>query len=291
MKGQRRRRKHDTPLARGEGRPIKAVPSNPAFDELVHFPRRERGERQTRAHQQRLGEGKCLIRQLRHCCRKVGFQWPVPDDLDRLDDFVLALAGKIRKRVGLSLWRNYKAVDDHWHLKLWQTIEELVERVARNAPPRPLEKYNPLLSEDRLAELTRKFFGHYAEVIHGRDPASFGWEQFDDLFKKVTRNNVSQSIPLASRLGKVGGTPELIAYTVFLELRCDDLLWMKSHWAGVFNLSVWVNCHLQHAGMLKKMSRFLIPSYVGDVMIGNAEQLPEFFAEKKNEARRAKDLE
>jgi hypothetical protein len=292
MKGHRGRRNPDTRLAPvAHPPPVKASPGNPALEELVLFPSRQYQKRQLQAHQQRLDEVKRLIRQLRRCCRNVGFQWPVQQDLDRLDDLVSELAGKIRKRLGLPLWRNYKAVDDHWHLKLWKTIEELVERAVRNTPPRPVEKYNRMLSNDSLAELTKKFFGHYAEVIHGGDPSSVAWEQFDDLFKQVTRSDVSRSVPLTSRLGEVGGAPELIAYTVFLEFYCDDSRWIKSHWAGVFNLSGWVSCYLQHASMLKKLSRFLVPSYVGEVMIENTAQLPEFFAEKKKAARRARDLE
>jgi hypothetical protein len=175
---------------------------------------------------------------------------------------------------------------------LWQTIADLVERAARNTPPRPVEKYNRMLSDDSVAELTKKFFGHYAEIIHGEDPSSVAWEQFNDLFKRVARrNNVSRSVPLASRLGEVGGGPKLIAYTVFLEFYCDDSRWIKSHWADVFNLSVWVSCYLQHEEMLKKLRRFLVPSYFSDVVIENTAQLPEFFAKKKNEARRARDLE
>ena len=291
MKGDRRRRKHDTRPASAGKPSIVASQGNPALDELVLFRSRQQQMLQLQTHQQRLDEVKRLIRQLRRYCREVSFQWPVRQDLNRLDDLVSELAGEIRKRPSLPLWKNYKAVDDHWHLKLWQTIEDLVERAARNTPPRPLEKYNLMLRNDSLAELTKKFFEHYAVVMRGGDPSSVAWEQFDDLFKRVIRNNVSRSIPLTSRLGEVGGKPELIAYTVFLELYCEDLSWIRRHWADVFNLSIWVSSTLQHDGLLEKLSRFLVPSYVGDVMIKNTAQLPEFFAEKKNEARRAKDLE
>jgi hypothetical protein len=291
MKGRRRRRKRDMRLASGASPPIEARPGNPALDELVLLRDRQDQIRQLQHHRQRLDEVKRLIRQLRGCCRQVSFRWPILEDLHRLHDLVLELVHEIRKRPGLPLWRNYKAVDDHWHLKLWQTIEQLVERAVRNTPPRLAEEYNRMLSDDNLAKLTKKFFGHYAEVIHGVDPSSIAWEQFDDLFKRVMPNNTSRSVPLASKLGEVGGQPELIAYTVFLEFYCDDSRWVKKHWTGVFDLSIWVNCHLQHEGMLKKFSRFLVPSYVGDVMIKNTARLPELFAAKKKEARRARDVE
>jgi hypothetical protein len=254
----------------------------------VLFPLREQEKREWQAHQQRLDDVKRLIRQLRQCCRTGNFRWPVRDDLKRLDDLVLKLARRIRKRTALPIWKNYKAVDDHWSLRLWQTIEDLVVRAAGNAPPRPLEKYDRLFSNSSLTEMTKKFFDAYRAVRHGKDPSSIAWEEFDELFRRVRPNKVSRSLPLISRLGDLGGKPRLIAYTFFLEFYLDESRWMKNHWTGASNLSNWVR-GLQHDGMLRKLSRFLIPSYVGNVVIEDTAQFPSLLAEAKKDIHRARE--
>jgi hypothetical protein len=205
-----------------------------------------------------------------------------------MHDLVLKLARKIRKRTALPIWKNYKAVDDHWHLKLWQTIEHLVERAAGNTPPRPVEKYDRLLSNSSFTEMTKKFFDAYRKVIHGGDPSSIAWEEFDNLFRRVRPNGVSLSLPLTSRLRDLGGKPKLIAYIVFLEFYLDESRWIKNHWTGAFTLSTWVS-DLHHPGMLRKLSRFLVPSYVGNTMIERTAQFPSWLAEKKKESDRARE--
>lgn len=289
MKGDRPRRKHDSPLALGAHHPIEAGSGNP-LDELLLFPIREQQKRERQAHQQRLGEVKRLIRKLRQCCRKGNFHWPVREDLKRLDDLVLKLAGKIRKRRALLSWKSYKTVDAHWHLKLWQTVEELVERAARHAPPRPVEKYD-MSSNESLAEVIKKFFDHYKEVLHGQDPSSVAWEQFDDLFKRVTRNNLSRNVPLTSRLGELGGKPKLIAYTVFLEFYCADQQWAKQHSVGASALTLWIAYDLQHSGMLQKLSRFVVPSHFGNAILEAPTHFERQIVEMMKERDRAKDRE
>src|SRR5207253_9236810 len=101
---------------------------------------------------------------------------------------------KIRKRAPLPRWKCYKAVDDHWHLRLWQTLSNIVQRAVSNTPRRPLEDYDQRLISAPLREATKEFFRLYSEVVKGRDPSSIGWEEFDELFKSVRRGNVSRSV-------------------------------------------------------------------------------------------------
>jgi hypothetical protein len=289
MKGDRPRRKHDSPLALGAHQPIEAGSGGP-LDELLEFPIREQQKREQQAHQQRLGEVKRLIRKLRQCCRKENFHWPVPEDLKRLDDLVLKLAGKIRKRPALVRWKNYKAVDNHWHLKLWQIIEELVDRAARLTPPRPLERYNLLLSVEKLSDVTKAFFERYAEVVRGKDPSSIDWQQFEELFKRTREKSVSLNLPLAPRLGElVGGKPKLIAYTVFLELYCADQQWRKQHWLGALALMRWIAFDLHHSAILQKLSRFVVPAHFGRAILEAPTHFERQIVEMMKERHRAKD--
>jgi hypothetical protein len=63
---------------------------------------------------------------------------------------------------------------------------------------------------------------------------------------------------------------------------------MKNHWTGAFNLSNWVR-GLQHDAMLRKLSRFLIPSHVGNVVIEDTAHFPSLLAEAKKDIRRARE--
>jgi len=287
MKRDRHQEKRDKQLTPVAHDAIKASPVSP-LDAIVEFPIREREKREWQAHQQRLDEVKRLIRKLGRCCREPNFNWPNPEDLKRLDELVLKLARKVRKRTAVPMWKNYKAVDDHWHLKLLRAIEDLVERAAENAPARPLEKYDWLLSRSSLTEMTKQFLGAYREVRHGRDPSSIAWEEFDELFRRVRPARISRSLPRTSRLGDLGGKPKLIAYTVFLEFYFDESCWIKNHGTGASNLSNWVR-GLQHEGMLRKLSRFLIPSYVGETLIEDTAQFPFLLAEAKKDIHRARE--
>jgi hypothetical protein len=108
---------------------------------------------------------------------------------------------------------------------LWQTLSDLVERAASNAPRRPLEAYDQRLTIEPLREATKRFFRYYGEVVRGRDPSQIKWEQFDDLFTNVTGKYISRAVPLTSA--------KSAAYTVFLELFCADEQWTRKYWKGV----------------------------------------------------------
>src|SRR6266404_4140897 len=177
-----------------------AVSRSP-LDDIVEFPFRQREEQELKVHRRRVAEVRNVLRRLRRCCRQEKFQWPNKDDLERLDDLVLDLFLRIRKRRPLHRWKCYKSVDDHWHLRLWQTLSDLVDRAASNAPRRPLEDYDQTLTRKGLVEEAKEFFRHYDKIVHGQDPSTIGWEQFDKLFKSVLRENISSTVPLTSRLG------------------------------------------------------------------------------------------
>ena len=278
MKRDRPGGKQTGPLpARGADQPVKVSP----LDEIVEFPFRLREEQEAKTHQKRLREIKSILRKLGGCCQQHKFQWPDKTDLERLDLLVSELVRWIRKRPQLPRWKWYKAVDDHWHLRLWQTIENLVERAARNTPPRPLEKYNRKLSDDSLVEMTKKFLDRYAEVIRGRNAASVAWEEFDELFAKVTGKCISRRIPLTSAKD--------VTYRLFLELFCADRQWTTKQWKGACDLTFWVARKLQYPQMLRKLTRFLISPDIGDRIIENTEQLPNRFAEETKKAKRARD--
>jgi hypothetical protein len=250
---------------------------------------RHREEQEAKARQKRLAEIRNILRRLGRCCRQQEFRWPDENDLERLGDLVLFLSFRIRKRRPLPRWKHYKAVDDHWHLRLWQTLSDLVDRAASNAPRRPLEDYDPSLTRKGLAVKAKEFFRYYDEIVRGRDPSNVSWEQFDELFKSVLRKNISSTVPLTSRLGECGGKPKLVAYTVFLELFCADLQWIRKYWKGAWDFLLWIAHSLQEPQMLRKLTRFLVASDIGSLIIENTEQLPKRFAEEKKRAERARD--
>jgi hypothetical protein len=253
------------------------------LDDIVEFPFRQREEQETKTYQKRLREIRNILRRLQRCCwpRQDELRWPDEKDLERLDLLVSELVRRIRKRPQLPRWKWYKTVDAHWHMGLWQTIEDLVERAARNTPPRPLEKYNRVLSNGSLAEMTKKFLDRYAEVIHGLDPASIAWEEFDELFANVTGKCISRAIPLTSA--------KSVTYTLLLELFCADRQWTIKHWKGACGLTFWVARKLQHPQMLRELNRFLISADVGNRIIEDTAQLPNRFCEETKKAKRARD--
>lgn len=279
MKGARPRGKHDTPLTRGPDQLVKVS----GVDEIVMRLLRHRDEQEANTEQKRLGEIKTIVRRLQRCCwpRQDELLWPDENDLERLHLLVLALSRRIRKRRLLPRWKCYKAVDDHWHLRLWQTLSDLVERATSNVPRRPLEAYAQRLTNERLRETTKRFFWYYGEVVSGRrDPSQIKWEQFDELFTSVTGKYISRGVPLTSA--------KSVAYTVLLELLCADLLWVIKHWMDAWRLTRWVANRLQHAQMLRKLTPFYIPSE-HSFLIEHTEQLPKRLAEEKKRANRAKD--
>ncbi|SRR6266498_2611062 len=257
-----------------------AVSRSP-LDDIVEFPFRQREEQELKVHRRRVAEVRNILRRLRHCCRKVKFQWPNKDDLERLDDLVLELFFRIRKRRPLHRWKCYKSVDDYWHLRIWRTLSDLVERAASNTPPRPLEKYDKRLTDADLSGVTKKFLRYYDEVLKGENPSRIKWEQFDELFSNVTGKYISRAVPLTE--------PKSATYLVFLELFCADLQWTRKHWNGALGLTTWIATNVQHPQMLKKLSRFLIPADIGRLMIEDVEQIPGHLLEKKKDAKRARD--
>jgi hypothetical protein len=259
------------------------------LDEIVLFPIRQREGHDLKIHQRRLAEIRSIRQRLKACCGQTQFRWPNKGDLEHLDFLVLELFRRIRKGLPAPRWKCYKAVDDHWHLGLWKTLSDLVDRAASNTPPRPLEEYDRRLTRTPLSEVTKKFFHYYDEVVKGRDPSQIEWEQFDDLFRSLRGQRVSSTVPLTSRLGECGGKPRLVAYTVFLELFCSDLQWARKHWKGAKILTLWVVINLQHPQMVRKLIRFLIPSDIGSLFIEDTDDLPKRFAEEKKKARQARD--
>jgi len=242
---------------------------------------RQREAQKSKSHQQRLAEIRRIIKTLKGCCRQQQFRWPDENDLERLHNLVSELVSRIRKRPSLPQWKRYKAVDDYWHLGLWQTLSDLVERAATNTPRRPLEDYAQALTSASLGEATKRFFWYYGEVVSGRrDPSQIKWEQFDELFTSVTGKYISRGVPLTSA--------KSVAYTVLLELLCADLLWVIKHWMDAWRLTRWVANRLQHAQMLRKLTPFFIPSE-HSFLIEHTEQLPMRLAEEKKRANRAKD--
>ena len=285
MKGARPRGKHDTPVTPSGDQLVKLS----GVEEIAMRALRYHEEQEANARQKRLGEIRNIVRKLGQCCWPGEFRWPDKNDLERLHHLVLYFFFRIRKRRPLRRWKCYKSVDDHWHLRLWPTLSNLVDRAASNAPRRPLEDYDRRLTRKGLAGEAKEFFRYYDEIVHGRDPSTVDWGQFDELFKSVVRKNVSSAVPLTSRLGECGGKPKLVAYTVFLELFCDDLQWIRKYWKGAWDFLLWIASNLQEPQMLRKLSRFLVLDDIGSRMIENAEQLPKRFAEEKRKARRAKD--
>jgi hypothetical protein len=288
MKGNRPGGKHDAPLTRGgDQRGKLSGVDYIALRMLRHREEQEakaqqhRQEQEAKAQQKRLGEIRNILRRLRQCCRQVEFRWPDENDLERLHVLVSELVRGIRKRPLLPGWKRYKAVDDHWHLRLWQTLSDLVDRAASTAPPRPLQDYDQALTSESLGEATKTFFRYYGEVVSGRrDPSQIKWEQFDELFTSVTGKYISRAVPLTSA--------KSTAYTVFLELFCADQLWVTKHWKDAWRLMLWLATSLQHQQMLRKLTRFFTPRE-RSFLIEYIEQLPKRLAEEKKRTERARD--
>ena len=241
MKGDRPRRKREAPLAPSADQPIKVS----ALDKIVMRVLRHRQEQaakalqhreeqEAKALQNRLREIKNIGRRLQRCCwpRQDELIWPDENDLERLHVLVSELVRRIRKRPLVPRWKRYKAVDDYWHLRLWQTLSDLVDRAASNVPRRPLEDYDQRLTSPGLREPIKKFFKCYSEVAKGREPSEIKWEQFDELFTSVTGKTISRRVPLTNA--------KSTAYLAFLELFCADLLWVTKHRKGAWRLTLWV---------------------------------------------------
>jgi len=251
------------------------------YEERVEDRRRQREAQKSKDHEQRLAEIRSVIKTLKGCCRQQEFRWPDEGDLERLHDLVSKLVRRIRKRPAHPQWKRYKAVDDYWHLQLWQTVSDLVERAASNSPQRPLENYAQELTSASLGDATETFFSYYREVVSGRrDPSQIKWEQFDELFTNVTGKFISRRVPLTDA--------KSAAHVEFLKLFCADQQWVRKNWKGAWRLTFWIASSLQHPQMLRKLTRFLIPED-GSLLIDHTEQVPKRFAEEKKKARRAKD--
>ena len=147
---------------------------------------------------------------------------------------------------------SYKAVDHHWGLRSWQTLSELVDRAVKNAPPRPIEKYNDMLTDKRLSEAAKKFFERYNEVQKAQIPAELRLEQLDELLSSVTGERISRSIPLTNA--------KSAAHVEFLKFVCADQQWAGKHWKSARRLTIWIASTLQHPQLMMKLRRFLIPS-------------------------------
>ena len=277
MKGDRGREQHDTPLTRCGDQLVNVS----GVDYIAMRALRHREEQEAKAQQKRLSEIRNIARKLRQCCRQPEFRWPDENDLERLHVLVSELVRRIRKRPLLPQWKRYKAVDDHWHLRLWLTLSDLLDRAAKNTPQRPLEDYDQRLTTPALNEATKKFFKCYSEVAKGQAPSQIKWEQFDELFSSVMGRTISRRIPLTQAKSNT--------YLAFLELFCADQQWTRTHWKGAFALTHWIATNLQHPQMLRKLTRFLIPAHYGSRLIERTEQLPQRFAEEKRRAERARD--
>ena len=289
MEGNRPSGKHDIPLTRrGDQRGKLSGVDYVALRVLRHRQEQaakalqHREEQEAKALQKRLREIKNIVRRLQRCCwpQQDELLWPDENDLERLHVLVSELVRRIRKRPLEPRWKRYKAVDDYWHLRLWQTLSDLVDRAASNAPRRPLEDYDQGLTSPGLREPTEKFFKCYSEVAKGREPSEIKWEQFDELFTSVTGKYISRAVPLTSA--------KSAAYTVFLKLFCADLVWVIKHRKGAWRLTLWVATSLQHPQMLRKLTRFFIPSE-RSFLIEYIEELPKRFAEEKKRTERARD--
>jgi hypothetical protein len=289
MKGHRLGEKHDTPLTRGGDQRVKlsgvdeiALRALRHRDEQQAKARQHREEQEAKALQKRLREIKNIVRRLQRCCwpRQDELLWPDENDLERLHDLVSELVRRIRKRPSLPRWKRYKAVDDHWKLRLWQTLSDLVDRAASNAPRRPLENYDQRLTSPELREPTKKFFKCYSEVAKGREPSEIKWEQFDELFTSVTGKTISRRIPLTNA--------KSTAYLAFLELFCADLLRVIKHRKGAWRFTLWVATSLQHPQMLRKLTRFFLPSE-RSFLIEYIEELFKRFAQERKRIERARD--
>jgi len=289
MEGNRPSGKHDIPLTRrGDQRGKLSGVDYVALRVLRHRQEQaakalqHREEQEAKALQKRLREIKNIVRRLQRRCwpRQDELLWPDENDLERLHVLVSELVRRIRKRPLGPRWKRYKAVDDYWHLRLWQTLSDLVDRAASNAPRRPLKDYDQRLTSPGLREPTKKFFKYHSEVAKGREPSEIKWEQFDELFTSVTGKTISRRIPLTNA--------KSTAYLAFLELFCADLLWVLKHRKGAWRLTLWVATSLQHPQMLRKLTRFFIPSE-RSFLIECIEELPKRFAEEKKRTERARD--
>jgi len=249
------------------------------LDEIVLFPIRQREAEAAKIHQQRLTELRNILRRLNSCCKELDFRWPEKRDLERVHVLVLQLIRRIRKRPPLPLWKCYKAVDDYWGFRSRKTLSDLIDRAANNAPRRPLERLDPELTSGLPVEATKRFFEYYDQVANGGDPSEIKWEQFDELFSITSGKTISRRIPLTK--------PTL--HLELLKLFCADQQWVRKHLKGTRVLMVYVATQLQDPEMMRKLRRFLIPVYIGELSIEAVESLPVLFREQKKNEERERD--
>lgn len=189
-----------------------------------------------------------LLAVLRKSCLPTGQRifWPSDGELDRLDQAVVKLSRAIKPHKPTSHWTNYKNVDYHYPgLNLHKTIVAFVRR-AQKLPIRPLERFKRLSGElDSDFLVNREAIELFEEVIKtGKAPQIVKWSKFSGVFTKYRISKRKRLNTPSSQLTPLGciesGHPDLKAYTVFLEIYCEDSAWRRMHYRGRFILASWI---------------------------------------------------
>lgn len=195
-------------------------------------------------------EIKFLVAKLGRCLLPESLLWPDEPALERLNEMVLELCGRIGRQTRWhSFWRDYRAVDHYFtSFKLCETVRGLVRRAHHNVPGCPFERLTNLLREDGpRADKARELWRLWAS--HTRGEPNLGaedWTRFSGILqgadKEVTPKVKRQwaALPKKER-GKDSyeGSPGLRCYTVYLEWREEQTLWKRRHFDGSHVLVGW----------------------------------------------------
>jgi len=152
---------------------------------------------------------------------------PGKDDFDRLDELIEELVDMNRKTTPVFRWDCCKFIEREGKpLKLCNRIKGLLQRAYVNVPPRPAAV---------IHQIAPDFIKVWSRFREGElDVAEVQWRDYKPIFLRYRKKRL-----LNTQLGEKGGDPDLVAYTVFLEIDGEDRKWIADYSDGYYRLWDW----------------------------------------------------
>lgn len=244
-----------------------------------------------------------MLSNFRKCCLQGPdrSKWPKERDYEQLDETVRRVASIIREQEPRTLWKCYTAVDHHWAgMHLLSGIQHLVKRARENIPERPLEAFARFAAQGGAdAALARSFVSTFQRLRSGKgDSASEDWLHYEPVLLRFRNEALRAGEPTMQVLKPKGnykisvGGGRLMAYTVFLEIDCEDAAWCRKHFWGLWHLLMWVRISLQNVELIRELGRaFESPDVLRSVesdLGGQSAELKRWRATERKRRQRAK---